>query len=384
MNLNFSYCEFGDEEREAVNKVLQGNWLASGPEVEAFEAEFAAYIGTKYAISVNSGSSANLLSLASLGLAPGSKVLTGACGFPATLAPIIHLRLVPVLIDYDRLTNNVDLNHLDKNVSAMIVAHTLGNPLDMKNLMEFADRHAIYVIEDCCEAVGSRYDGKQVGSFGKCGTFSFYPAHQMTAEGTGGMITTNDLQIARKCRSLRDWGKIWDWDTKLGNNVTKYTEMIDGIPYYKHYTYETVGYNAKLSETAAAFGRCQIKRLDGIREKRIENYAKLYAKLEPLDLFYLVKADQLAEPSWFGFTLTLKNPGLRESLGDYLETRGVRTRPFFAGNITRHKPFQDYYREFPVADKLMRDSMFIGIGQWLGDEELNFITETIKQWNQSL
>ncbi len=378
MNIDFAKCEFDQEERDAVNRVLSGNWLASGPECEAFEKEFAEYIGTNYAISVNSGSSANLLALTVLNLQPSSKILTAACGFPATLSPILHLGLQPVLVDYDLETHNprTNIGQTLNYVDAVLFAHSLGNPIGFDCELW---------IEDCCEAVGSIYKGKKVGSRGLLGTYSFYPAHQMTAEGTGGMIVTNDERLARKCRSLRDWGKIWDWDTKLGNNITKYTENIDGIPYYKHYTYETVGYNMKLSETAAAFGRVQLKKLDFIRQRRLENYNYLYSKLEPLELFHLVKALPEAEPSWFGFPLTLRREGFRENLGDFLEANGIRTRPFFAGNITRHKPFRHLYQEgkFPIADKLMRDSLFIGIGQWLGTTELDYIAERITTWMAS-
>lgn len=381
MNIDFAKTDFGKEEVEAVNRVLNGNWLASGPENEAFEKEFAEYIGTKCAVSVNSGSSANLLALASLKIPKGSKVLTAACGFPATLSPILHLGLEPVLVDYDLETHNIDLSQVvaKNGVSAMMVAHTLANPIDMKRLMRLADSWKIPVIEDCCEAVGSKFNGKKVGSFGKLATFSFYPAHQMTAEGTGGMIVTDDEELARRCRSLRDWGKVWDWDTKLGDNKTRFETEIDNIPYYKHYTYESVGFNMKLSETAAAFGRVQMRRLDRIRERRIENYNSLYKKLEPLETFHLVDPIEGAEPSWFGFPLTLKENGKREGLADFLESNGIRTRPFFAGNITRHKPFRGYFREFPVADKLMKDSLFIGIGQWIDKEGLDYIAKAIEK-----
>ena len=388
MNLNFAQCEFGQEEIDAVNRVLSGTWLASGPENEAFEAEFAEYIGRKYAIAVNSGSSANLLALASLGLDKGSKVLTASCGFPATLSPILHLGLDPVLVDYDLKTHNVDLNqaasHRSDSTSgrckAAIFAHSLGNPFDITFV---AMTFGMPTIEDCCEAIGSKLNGRQVGSFGTLGTFSFYPAHQMTCEGTGGMIVTDDEDLAKLCRSMRDWGKVWDWDTKLGDNKTVYNSKIDDIDYYKHYTYETLGFNSKMSETAAAFGRVQLKKLDRIREQRIDNYDYLNSRMSNIDEFIHVMALPKAEPSWFGYPLTLRGDKLsRKSLGDWLEQKGIRTRPFFAGNITRHRPFRHLYVEgqFPVADKMMRDSLFIGIGQWLGKEELDYIYDQVVEW----
>ena len=397
MQIDFAKCSFGKEERTAVNRVLQGNWLASGPEGEAFEKEFAEYVGTKYAICVNSGSSANLLALSSLNLRKGSKVLTSACGFPATLSPILHLGLTPVLVDYDIATHNIDIDqvlnkicNINHDIKAIIFAHTLGNPVDMKELIVNCDLYDVPIIEDCCESIGTKVNGKSVGSFGTCGTFSFYPSHQMTALGGGGMITTNDEGLMKEMKSMRDWGKMWDWNSDKGNVTTSYTTKVDGMDYFPGYAYQTIGYNFKLPEANCAFGREQLKRLDGFRKQREENFIYLYKNLAGLDAFLDIEVDwKNTEISWFGFPMTLKDSfGSRNAFGDFLESCGIRHRPFFAGNILRHKPFSGissaYAGNFPVADKLMRDSLFVGCWPGMTKEMLDYIIEKVKTYVDSV
>ena len=384
--LDFAKVDFGQEERDAVNRVMSGYWLASGQENENFEKEFASFIGTKYAVCVNSGSSANLMALKVLNLPQGSKVLSSSCGFPATLSPIVHCGLEPVLIDYDLKTHNINVDEVIdqlKNVKAAIFAHTMGSPVDVKRIMKEADRYGVVVIEDCCEAVGSKIGDQYVGSFGQLGTFSFYPAHQITALGGGGMITTNDRNFALELRSLRDWGKIHNWDDQyLGDNKTKYSGEIGGVMYYKHYTYQTMGYNMKLPEANAAFGREQLKKLDGFSEKRISNYNFLKKALEPVkDYFVDIQIIEDARPSWFGMILTLNDTRMnRNEFSEYLEANNIRTRPFFAGNITRHTPFKQYEQDYAVADKLMRDSIFIGVWQGLNNDDLLYMADKIKDY----
>jgi CDP-6-deoxy-D-xylo-4-hexulose-3-dehydrase len=384
--LDFARVDFGKEETDAVNRVMSGYWLASGNENESFEKEFASYIGTKHAICVNSGSSANLMALKALNLPKGTRVLSSACGFPATLAPILHCGLKPVLVDYDINTHNIDVGMvLDqlKRVKAAIFAHTMGSPVDMLTIMKEADKLGVTIIEDCCEAVGSKLGGKYLGSFGRLGTFSFYPAHQITALGGGGMITTSDTGIALELRSLRDWGKIHNWDDQyLGDNKTKYSGELGGIKYYKHYTYQTLGFNMKLPEANAAFGREQLKKLDTFSAKRIANYNFLKSQLEMVqDQFIDIKVVDGAEPSWFGFILTFKDTNMnRNDFSEFLEANNIRTRPFFAGNITRHIPFRKFEQDYSVADKLMRDSLFIGVWQGLSNEDLTYMADKIKEY----
>lgn len=371
--IDFACADYGIEEKDAVKRVLNSPLLASGPENEAFEKEFGEYVGSKYAVCCNSGSSANLLALASLNLKKGSKVLTSACGFPATLSPIIHLGLDPVLVDYDSETNNIHLKDAFqeiekyKNISAMIFAHTMGNPIKLPI------HPNIPIIEDCCEAVGS----KGVGQIGDLATWSFYPAHQMTAGGSGGMVTTNNEILYQRLRSLRDWGKQYTWDSGRGGNQTQYDSEIG---YHPGYTYTSIGWNFKLPEMCAAFGRVQLKKLDQFREIRMKNWNYLYEKLKDIEEIYIPKMDQEASP--FGFCMNLQRN--RNDFGTYLETNGIKHRPFFAGNILRQPAFksEEAYR-FPVSDYLMDYSLFIGCHTKLTQENLDYMVEVIREYFSS-
>jgi CDP-6-deoxy-D-xylo-4-hexulose-3-dehydrase len=357
-------------------------WLASGEQNAAFEREFADYIGVKHALCVNSGSAANLIALAALDLPKGSKVITSGCGFPATLSPILHLGLEPILVDYDLATHNIDVEQVIRempNAKAVLFAHTMGVPVAMRRIMETAEHYGVDVIEDCCEALGATFHGEQVGSIGDMGTFSFYPSHQITALGGGGMITFKEEKLYRRAKSLRDWGKMSNWDA-YGQTDTAYDVVVDGQAYFKHYAYETVGYNAKLPEANAAFGRVQMERLDGFVKSRSQNHAALERCVRIDRVKHEVPDGAL--PSWFGFVITLKN-GDRNALGNYLEALGIKHRPFFAGNITRHKPFEQFKRSFPVADKLMRDSLFIGCHPGLTVSDLDYVIEKLNAWGTS-
>lgn len=378
LQIQFAQPIFGQEEKDAVNRVMEGHWLASGKENEAFEREFAEYIGVPYAVLVNSGSSANLLALASLNLDKGAKVITSACGFPATLSPILHLGLEPVLVDYDLETHNIDVDQVafainTTDARAVLFAHTLGSPVS-GDIIKRALRYDIRVIEDCCEALGAKSFGTQVGD-AQIGTYSFYPSHQITALGGGGMVTCDDEKTFKRLRSLRDWGKMSDWDKYTQNN-TSYDHNVDGIPYFAHYVYETVGYNMKLPEANAAFGREQLKRLDGFVAKRKEIHDKIASVIYQDERLVAHKVPEGAEPSWFGVVLTLKK-GNRDVLGNYLESVGIRHRPFFAGNITRHTPFSQYKKDFPVADFLMKNSLFVGCWPGITDLDIEYMIEHI-------
>lgn len=379
MDIDFARPYFGDEERAAVNRVMVGHWLGSGPETEAFEQEFACYVNAPYALAVNSGSSANLLALACLNLAKGSKVLTSGCGFPATLAPILHLGLEPVLVDYEMPSFNIDVAQVVerlRGVRAIIFAHTMGNPVDVTQIAIAAREYGTYVIEDCCEAFGASLKGKQVGSIGDIGTFSFYPSHQITALGGGGMMTFDDERFYLRAKSMRDWGKLATWD-KLGQQNTTYSVTVDAIPYFPHYVYETVGYNFRLPEANSAFGREQLKRADWITQQRRRNHHMLLAQIKAKNIetaWPLVGA----EPSWFGVILHLKT-GNRKAFGEHLEAKGVRHRPFFAGNITRHYPFRWLAKPLPVADKLMNQTVFVGCWAGLTDEQVSYMAEVINE-----
>lgn len=373
--IDFAMVDFGEKEREAVNRVMMGTSLASGKECEAFEREFSEYVGAKYAVLCNSGSSANLLALASLNLPKGSAVLTSACGFPATLSPILHLRLTPILVDYREATQNIDveqvLKHM-KSARALILAHTLGNPVDMERIISEANKHGVAIIEDCCEAVGTKVGEKHVGTFGHLGTYSFYPAHQITALGGGGMVVTDSEELYQNMKSLRDWGKMYDWDSGLGGVQTTYDSPIG---YHRGYTYETVGWNFKLPEANAAFGRVQLGRLNAFRERRYENWTYLYERIKTIDEIYTPKMPEGSCP--FGFSMMLSKPG-RNGLGLFLEKEGIKHRPFFAGNILRQPAFMSAKASsFPVADKLMQRAMFVGCHTKMSKEDLQYIVRKV-------
>lgn len=372
-------ADFGEEEREAVNRVLGSHWLASGKENTAFEEEFAGYVGAKHAVCCNSGSSANLLALASLNLSKGSKVLSSACGFPATLSPILHLGMIPVLVDYDIRTFNINIDDAlrkAKDCKAIILAHTLGNPVDinlLKDKLEWINP-SIRIIEDCCEAVGGAYKGRKLGTVGDLGTFSFYPAHQITAEGAGGMVVTNDRELYRTMKSMRDWGKMFDWDSGFGGNTTDYSSPIE---YHRGYTYDTLGWNFKLQETSCAFGREQLKKLDRFKSIRQYNWDYLNENLSELGWLKIAPMSEDACP--FGFCMTVESD--RNKFGMFLEKKGIKHRPFFAGNILRHKAFAslpEYASNFSVADFLMKHALFIGCHSKLTQNDLNYIVKVIR------
>ena len=391
----FAQADFGDEERQAVMRVLMGVWLAAGEENEKFEQEFAKYTGSRYAICVNSGSSGLLLALKCLNLERGAKVLTSACGFPATVAPIIHCGLTPVFVDYHLPSHNIDVDQTlsiirsDTNIEAVIIAHTLGNPVDLETISRECINRGIFLIEDCCEAVGTRYHGRSVGTLGDLGVFSFYPSHQMTAMGSGGMIITNSEYMADTIRSMRDWGKGYQGNYNLKDTRTTYKSEGLDFPYYPGYTYKTVGFNMKLPDPCAAFGRVQLKKLDGFVAKRQENFNKLNQLLKPTEhLFHGIVEPADSSPAWFGYPLTLRDAKLsaRDRLGEYLEGLGIHHRPFFAGNVLRQPPYRAYgdANKYPVADKLMRDSLFVGVWQGMKPEDLYHVAEKVHTWTQSL
>lgn len=370
MQIDFAKADYGQEEIDAVNRVLGSPLLASGPENEAFEKEFAEYVGSKYAVCVNSGSSANLLALASLGLPKGSKVLTSACGFPATLSPILHLGINPRLVDYDSGSHNICVEDAIREMTetgAIIFAHTLGNPVNL----DWYDG-SMPLIEDCCEAVGGN-----VGKDGTLATWSFYPAHQMTALGGGGMVTTNDEKLYQRMKSLRDWGKVYTWDSSKGGNQTDYSSSIG---YHTGYTYETVGWNFKLPEANCAFGREQLKKLDSFVAIRRKNWKYLYDGLKDIKEIKISPMSEGSSP--FGFCMRTKD---RNKFGMYLESKGIKHRPFFAGNILRQPAFKSENADkFPVADQLMNEALFIGCHTNLTKEELNYMIDVIHAYFDNL
>jgi len=391
-------------------------WLTSGRYSEEFEGRFAEFVGVEYAMLVNSGSSANLLALTALTsrllgekrLKPGDEVITAAAGFPTTVNPIIQNGLIPVFIDVELGTYNIKVSELEKALSpktkAIMIAHTLGNPFDLDKVMEFAKKYGLWVVEDCCDALGSRYLSaatpprlhastppvfQHVGTFGHVATCSFYPAHHMTM-GEGGMVFTNNDEIARAVVSIRDWGR--DCYCKGGENNTcgkrfsgKYGDLPTG---YDHkYVYSHIGYNLKVTDMQAAIGVAQIEKLPGFIKARKANFVKwteVFGKLEKY--FILPRASENSDPAWFAYPVSVKAdaPFTRNQLVDFLAAANIETRNLFAGNIIKQPAYAGINKriagDLKNTDFVMNNSFFLGTYPGLTAEMMAYVAETIEKF----
>ena len=371
-------------------------WLTTGRFADAFEHAFAEAMGTRYASLVNSGSSANLLALTALTspllserrLRPGDEVITCGAGFPTTVAPILQNQLVPVYLDAHIPSYNLAPDGLEAALGprtrAILVAHTLGNPFDLGKVMDVAKRHDLWVVEDCCDAVGARFQGIPVGTFGHLATASFYPAHHITM-GEGGAVLTSDPQLKRIVESFRDWGR--DCWCKPGHDDTcrkRFAWQLGDLPFgYDHkYTYSHVGYNLKATDMQAAVGLSQLKKLPGFIQRRNANFAYLKERLAPLqDRLVLPEAHPDAEPSWFGFPLTVRKGLDRNTLVQGLDAARIGTRLLFGGNLLRQPAFRDTPRRVPgsldTCDRIMRDTFWVGVFPGITEPMLDYVAETL-------
>lgn len=381
-------------------------WLTAGRYVDEFEKNLGKYLGVNHVSVVNSGSSANLLAFMSLTspllgerqVKRGDEIITVAAGFPTTVAPIIQYGAVPVFVDVTIPQYNIDVNKLEEAFSsktkAVMLAHTLGNPFDLKAVKDFCDKHNLWLIEDNCDALGSIYniDGedKFTGTIGDIGTSSFYPPHHMTM-GEGGAVYTNNAKLHRIIRSMRDWGRDCvcpsGHDNFCGHRFDgQYGELPPG---YDHkYVYSHFGYNLKVTDMQAAIGVAQLKKFPAFVERRQHNFAKLLAGLQSIaDKFILPEPCPNSKPSWFGFLLTCKEGIDREQVVRYLEKHGVQTRMLFAGNIIKHPCFDELrqdktaYRvvgELNNTDRIMRDTFWIGVYPGMTDKKLDYMIDVIK------
>lgn len=387
---------YNHEEVNAIVNSLLSGWLGLGKEGEAFEKEFADYVGTKYSLLTNSGSSANLLAITALTswkfpnrLKEGDEVIVAASGFPSTINPIIQNRLVPVFIDVDEQTYNIRPEDLDKAVSKktklIVVCHNLGNPNEMDKIMDFANKHKLFVFEDNCDALGSTYDGKKTGSFGIMASESFYPAHHITTAGEGGaVLINNDFRLYRIVQSLRDWGRAC-WCGASGgpqNGVCGYRFQfkVNGFPYDHKYIFDHIGYNLKPVEAQAAMGRVQLKRFPEFMKARKINfntYADFFKKYEKF--FILPKAFPKADPCWFAFLLTIRDnaPFDRLTITNFLEEHKIQTRPSFSGNILRQPAYKDVrYKKvgsLKNSDRIFERTFFIGIYPGLTKKHIEYV-----------
>ena len=382
-------------------------WLTSGRYTDQFEKEFAEYLGIKYCSLVNSGSSANLLAFMALTsplmgdrrIMPGDEVITAAAGFPTTIAPIIQYGAVPVFVDMTIPQYNMDASMLEDALSdktkAIMIAHTLGNPWDLGAIKEFCDKHNLWLVEDNCDALGSKYtingEEKFTGTIGDIGTSSFYPPHHMTM-GEGGAVYTDNPLIHKAVRSLRDWGRDCvcppGRDNLCGHRFDKqYGELPLG---YDHkYVYSHFGYNLKATDMQAAVGCAQLAKFPTFVEKRRHNFDRLRAALEEVeDKLILPEPCPNSKPSWFGFLLTCREGVDKNKVVQYIEDHGVQTRMLFAGNIVKQPCFDEMrasgkgYRvvgDLAVTDRIMKDTFWLGVYPGMTDEKIDYMAKVIKE-----
>jgi CDP-4-dehydro-6-deoxyglucose reductase, E1 len=367
-------------------------WLTTGRYAAEFEQRFAEWIGVKHCLLVNSGSSA--LTSPKLGdkrLQPEDEVITVAAGFPTTVNPIFQNQLVPVFLDINLSTYDIDTNQLEAALSdrtrAIMVAHTLGNPFNLEAIMAFAQKHDLWVVEDNCDAVGSVYQGQKTGTFGHLSTVSFYPAHHMTM-GEGGAVLTSDSRLKKIVESVRDWGRDCWCPPGIDNTCNKrYGWKLGELPdgYDHKYTYSHVGYNLKMTDMQAAVGVAQLDKLPDFIEKRRHNFEFLHQNLQDLqDVLTLPAKTPNSEPSWFGFLLSIKAdaPFTRNQLVQHLEEQRIGTRLLFGGNLVRQPAYKDLsYRvvgNLANTDRIMESAFWLGLFPGLTEEMLTYIVSTIR------
>jgi CDP-6-deoxy-D-xylo-4-hexulose-3-dehydrase len=385
-----------EEMQHMVNAVLDF-WLTAGPEAVDFEQKLGQFIGVREVIPVNSGSSANLVAVTALcstqlrnGMREGDEVITPASSFPTTVNPIIQNGLVPVFIDSCSTDFNLDPHQLDDALSprtrAVMFAHTLGNPADMDTIMSFVRRNNLFLVEDTCDALGSKWDGRNLGTFGHIATLSFYPAHHITM-GEGGAAYTNSRRLAKLARSIRDWGRdCWcGYDNPVnGKCGIRFERQVPGTSdFYDHrYFYTEIGYNLKLTDIQAAMGRAQLKKLPDFIETRKQNFNYLYRGLGQFDEFLQLPTwHDKADPSWFAFPLLVRQeaPFTRHEITRFLEKHLVETRPLFAGNILKQPGYKNIscrvIGELPVSNAIMRNAFFVGLYPGLDFPRLDYVIE---------
>ena len=376
-------------------------WLTTGRFAREFERKFEEYIGVKHALLVNSGSSANLLAVSALTspklgdrrLKPGDEVITVAAGFPTTVNPIVQNNLVPVFVDVSIPTYNVDADLLEKAVGektrAIILAHTLGNPFDLEKIVELCKKHDLWLIEDCCDSLGSTYNGQMVGRFGAISTFSFYPAHHITM-GEGGCVLTDNTELKIIIQSFRDWGReCWcepGHDNACGKRFDRqYDDLPTGNDH--KYVYSHIGYNLKLTDMQSAVGVAQLRKLEAFIRTRKDNYRALHEGLAGLNQYLILpQPTENTDPAWFGFPITIA-PGApfnRNQLLQFLDSRKIATRLLFGGNLIKQPAYREiHYRvagDLKNTDTVMRDSFWIGVYPGMNAAMIDHVLATFRNF----
>lgn len=400
-----------DEYVAAVKSILSG-WLVMGNEGQRFESRFPKRFGKRLGIMVNSGSSANLLMMLALtskrgmNLPKGTKVITPIAGFPTTINPILQLGFQPVFVDIELESLNLDLDQVEQacidspDAKVITFAHVLGNPPDMNRLMDIVERYNLVLLEDCCDALGSSYDGKPLGSFGKMASCSFYPAHHITT-GEGGFVACNDPDTASILRAFRDWGRGCycvgkQNQLECGMCGTRFNNWLPALPddIFDHkYVYEEIGYNLKPTELQAAIGFVQMQKLEEIGQLRRFNHASIVDLFRPFEhFFHLPSATPNSDPDWFAVAITVRDgaPFTRAEFCQYLESHKIQTRPYFAGNIMLQPAYegimdtQEVISNYPVARKVTTDTFFLGCSPVITEEQIVYIGQIVTKFFQEL
>jgi len=368
--LGYAKGIFGQEEKDAVMRSLDSGWLSGGAETDGFEKEFAKWWGVKYALSTNSGSSANMVAMQALNLPKGSEVITPAGGaFPTTVAPMVYLQLTPVFIDVKDLVIDVDKieEAITDKTSAIVFAHTIGRIADMDRINAIAKKHNLKVLADCCDAMGGIYNGTRAGIVGDVSTVSLYPAHHMTT-GEGGIILTNDTKTYYEALSIRDWGR--DCICHFGGNNPICRNRYSRPGFDHRYYYTRIGLNFKMTEMQAAFGREQLKRIDGFVELRRRNYNILAKELGEPDC---------GDTSPFCYPLWSKN---KQRDCQLMEDAGIETRFLFSGNLLEHpayKKIHSYSHDLTESERTFREVFFVGVAPHLTEEDMLYISKEVKK-----
>lgn len=401
--INYAGRVFNEKEMITLVDSALDFWLTSGKYAKEFEKSLAEYLGVRFALLVNSGSSANLLAFFALTspllnerqIQRGDEVITLAAGFPTTIAPIIQYGAVPVFVDIDK-TININIADLQKALSpktkAIMIAHTLGNPFDIASVKTFCDKHNLWLIEDNCDALGSEYQDRKTGTFGDIGTSSFYPAHHITT-GEGGAVYTNNPLLKKILLSMRDWGRDCWCESGVDNTCkARFSQQCGELPLgYDHkYVYSHFGFNLKATDLQAAIGCEQLKKLPYFVTQRIENHDRLYNALKNMPFLHLVETQKDSKPSWFGFMIIIDEnaPFTRNEIVKHLESKNIQTRALFAGNMLKHPAFTHLQKgkDYRIASDLQQTQRVMQRGFWVGVYpglqaiEIEFIITTIKNF----
>ena len=391
----------GGNELEMMTDAVLDGWLTTGRFNEAFEKKLGDYLSVKHVLTTNSGSSANLLAFTALtspklgdrAIQLGDEVITVAAGFPTTVNPILQNNCVPVFVDVDIPTYNINTDLLEeaysKKTKAVMIAHALGNPYNLKVVKAFTEKYNLWLIEDCCDALGSEYNGQRVGSFGDVGTLSFYPAHHITM-GEGGAVFTNNGQLKKIIESFRDWGRDCYCQPGCDNTCGKrFSWQLGDLPdgYDHKYTYSHLGYNLKITDMQAACGLAQLERVDDFVQSRKDNFSYLTEKLQSLtDYLILPEATENSVVSWFGYPITIKqNAGTsRVMLLKYLDQYNIGTRLLFAGNLTKQPYFKGQkcriIGNLENTDIIMNQTFWIGIYPGINYEKLDYVVNQLETY----